>query len=486
MAVAAALLIAAWPATARAADDPKPAGAELIGVWQGTLNVQVAKLRLVLHVEKQDDGSLKASLDSPDQGAKGLPIDEVTVDERKVELKSKMLQASFVGELSEDGKQLVGKWKQGGQELALTFERKEKAPEFRRPQDPSAPLPYTEEEVTYENLSAEGVKLAGTLTLPSGDGPFPAVVLVSGSGPQDRNESLMGHRPFLVLADHLTRRGIAVLRADDRGVASSTGDFGTATTEDFASDSLAGIAYLKSRKELDPERLGLVGHSEGGLIAPLAASQSEDVAYIVLMAGPGVTGEEIMYLQSGLIAKAEGADEAAVAANRALQEKIFAIVKEEEIATAAQARLQVLTEEAIAAAQAQVEASPEAAEGAEAAIAALKAQAEGQMQLVLTPWFRFFLTYDPRPTLAKVRCPVLAINGEKDLQVDPRQNLPEIEKALRAAGNERVTVREFPGLNHLFQTCKSGSPSEYGSIEETFSPAALECIAEWVLEQGEE
>jgi pimeloyl-ACP methyl ester carboxylesterase len=464
------LALVVWLPSARSADEPKEEKGELAGVWQGTLDVKVAKLRLVLHVDKQEDGSLKASLDSPDQGANGIPIDEVTVKEGEVELSLKLVKASYAGRHSEDDRQIVGTWKQGAQDWPLTFDKLEKAPKYGRPQDPTPPLPYAEEEVSYENAEA-GVSLAGTLTIPEGDGPFPAVLLISGSGPQDRNETLLGHRPFLVLADFLTRQGIAVLRSDDRGVGGSTGDFGGATSEDFATDALAAVAFLKTRSEIDPRRIGLVGHSEGGLVAPLAAARSSEVAFIVLMAGTGVTGEEILYRQGGLILKAAGASDEAIAEQRALQEKIFVVIKEEKIATAAQARLRELFDAALAAA---------AVEGAEV-VEAQKAQVEAQLQMVLSPWFRFFLTHDPRPTLAKVRCPVLAINGEKDVQVDPRQNLPEIEKALHEGGNRLVTVREFAGLNHLFQTCQTGGLAEYSQIEETFAPAALACIADWVL-----
>jgi pimeloyl-ACP methyl ester carboxylesterase len=324
--------------------------------------------------------------------------------------------------------------------------------------------------VVYDNPAA-GNRLAGTLTLPRTAAPHPAVLLITGSGQQDRNEALLGHKPFLVLADYLTRRGIAVLRVDDRGVGGSTGEVAKATSADFATDVRAGVAYLKQRKDIDARRVGLIGHSEGGMIAPMVAAGSKDVAFIVLMAGTGVPGEEILYEQSALILKANGASEAAIARNRAAQEKMYAIAKtEKDDAVAARKVREILR---------QLAASPvtgTAAKGEDAA-------AEAQVKMILSPWFRYFLAFDPRPTLRKVRCPVLAINGEKDLQVPPKANLPAIRAALKAGGNRDHTEKELPGLNHLFQACKTGSPTEYSQIEETFNPAALQAMGDWIVAQ---
>jgi fermentation-respiration switch protein FrsA (DUF1100 family) len=345
-----------------------------------------------------------------------------------------------------------------------------------RPQEPERPFPYDEEEVRYSNPDG-GHELAGTLTLPRGGGPHSAVVLVSGSGPQDRNETVMGHRPFLVLSDHLTRQGIAVLRFDDRGVSESGGDFGSATSEDFASDVLAGVTYLIGREDIDVGKIGVIGHSEGGLIAPIVAAKSTSVAFIVMMAGPGVNGEEIIMEQGMLIARAGGATEEAVQRNRELQESLFAIVKEESNRETASARL----------AEA-MKASMSGMSEEERAAAGLTGDTEEtvirtQVNQVNSPWFRFFLSYDPVPVLRQVSVPVLAVNGELDLQVPPYQNLPVIERALAEGGNSDVTTLELPGLNHLFQTCTTGSPSEYAGIEETISPTALATISDWILER---
>ena len=326
----------------------------------------------------------------------------------------------------------------------------------RRPQVPAKPYPYREEQVTYEN-SAAAVKLAATFTIPSGKGPFPAVVLITGSGPQDRDESVAGHRPFLVLSDYLTRHGIAVLRADDRGIGKSTGNFQTATTADFAADAEAGVAYLNTRSEADPHRIGLVGHSEGGIIAPMLAARNPNVAFIVMMAGPGVPGDEIVEMQTLLIAEANGALLKVAEKQAAQQREIDEIIK-------------AGSDEAVIGKNLR----RRAAEGN------LDPVVEGRINIMNSPWFRYSLKYDPAVALRKVKCPVLAIYGEKDLQVSPKQNLPIIRRALEESGNKNFEVDELPGLNHLFQTAETGAPREYEEIEETMSPLALEKIANWI------
>lgn len=450
-----------------------PSSNEIIeGAWQGILKVSGIELRIVFKISEQSDGVLTASMDSPDQGAKDIPVDEVIFENGNLRLEIKSAMGVFEGKLQDDNLSIEGEWKQSGQSFPLVLKRVDEPAEVRRPQEPKKPYPYQEEEVIYENKQA-AVKLAGTLTIPGQGGPSPAVLLISGSGPQDRNERILGHHPFLVLADYLTRLGIAVLRVDDRGVGKSGGDFTQATSEDFASDVLAGLEYLKSREEINPKQIGLIGHSEGGIIAPMVAVQSSDVAFIILMAGTGLMGEEILYLQGELILRAEGASDEAIAKNRSLQEQMFTIVKEEKDSITAEKRLRTILEDAIS-----------ELEGREKEMA--QAKAEAQIELILSPWFRYFLTYDPRPTLTKVKCPVLAINGQKDLQVPPKENLAAIEEALKAGGNNNYTIKELSGLNHLFQTAETGSLSEYARIEETISPTALKIMSDWILEQTED
>ncbi len=448
---------------------------DIEGIWLGTLQVQAGmELRLLFNISTSPDGSVNATMDSLDQGVSGIPVDVVTYKEGNLHLGIKS-GGVFEGTVKEDGKTIEGEWKQMGSVFPLVLSRIEEKPDTRKEQDPVKPYPYNEEEVTYENEEA-GVKLAGTLTLPRSEGPFPAVILISGSGQQNRDEELLGHRPFLVLSDYLTRRGIAVLRVDDRGVGGSTGNSSQATSEDFAGDVLAGIEYLKSREEIDSTRIGLIGHSEGGLIAPIVAVQSPDVAFIVMMAGPGLTGEEIILLQSNLIARAEGADNETIVRNNVLMKNMYSVIKEEQNNTIAAEKLRNLLEDEMA------NMSEEEIQNSGYSETALDAQ----VQALLSPWMRFFLTYDPRPTLMQVKCPVLAINGEKDLQVPPDENLQAIEEALKAGGNKDYTVKELPGLNHLFQTAQTGSPSEYAAIEETISPTALEMMGDWISDHTQE
>jgi uncharacterized protein len=332
----------------------------------------------------------------------------------------------------------------------------------KRPQNPKKPYPYHEEEVIFESRES-GIKLSGTLTFPESGGPFPAVVLISGSGAQDRNEELMGHKPFLVLSDYLTRHGIAVLRFDDRGVGGSTTGSSGDTTDNFAIDVMGGTSYLKTRKEIDSKNIGLIGHSEGGMIAPLVAAKSSDIAFIVMMAGTGVPGEDILKLQGELIMRANGAPEEMIKENARVQKVMLDIIK-------------TTTDKEIAKEKIR-EALSDLGPGKLDAI-------QTQLYTTMSPWMRFFINFDPKTALEKVKCPVLALNGEKDLQVSPAQNLPEIEKALIAGKNKDYKIIELPGLNHLFQTCKTGSVAEYAQIEETISPNVLELITSWILEHA--
>jgi pimeloyl-ACP methyl ester carboxylesterase len=426
---------------------------------------------MVFNISKNPDGTLTATLDSPDQGVTGIPVEEVIFKDKTLRLEVKSAGGVYEGKVSEDFLVIEGEWKQSGGAFPLTVKRVDKAVEILRPQVPKKPYPYIEEEVIYENKDAE-ITLAGTLTLPSGKGPFPIVLLITGSGPQDRNETIYNHHPFLVLADYLTRQGVAVLRVDDRGVGESTGDFSQATSEDFASDVLAGIEYLKTRKEINPKQISLIGHSEGGLIAPMVAVKSPDVAFIILMAGTGLTGEEILYLQGALISRAMGVSEEDIAKNRQFNEKIFSLIKEEKDEKTIEEKLRqmFMTDWA------------ELNEEEKSRIGDPEVFLKAQLQSLLSPWLKFFLIYDPKPTLNKVKCPVLAINGEKDLQVPPKENLSAIEEALKSGGNQDYTIKEIPNLNHLFQTAQIGLPSEYAKIEETISPIALKIITDWILE----
>ena len=303
----------------------------ILGVWEGKLKVNAGiELRLGLKAEKRPDGARIIAFASPDQGANFLPVNAVAIDGAKVTLESKVIGAKFVGTFNEARSEIAGEWSQGPAMLPLTLKKTDKLSERKRPQTPKPPFAYKSEDVTYPNKTS-GLTLGATLTLPEGKGPFPAALLITGSGAQDRDETLLGHKPFAVIADALTRRGIAVLRVDDRGVGKSTGSQAEATSADFATDVAAGIAYLKTRPEVDPKRIGLVGHSEGGLIGPMVAAKApDDVAYLVLLAGTGVNGAEILKAQSALILKAAGVNDAIVAANGKLLDAIIGAALEDD------------------------------------------------------------------------------------------------------------------------------------------------------------
>lgn len=423
--------------------------ADLSGMWLGTVTASGVELRLALHITRGEQGGFGGTMDSLDQSANGIPLANIKVEGEAVRFEVPLAGASFEGRLDEEGREIAGTLHQGQANMALTFKRTNAIPVPMRPQEPKKPYPYDEVEASYENPS-QGVKLAGTLTVPREGKPVPAVLLISGSGPQNRDEELMGHKPFKLLADYLTRRGIAVLRVDDRGTGGSSGSLMNSTTADFATDALAGIAYLKTRSEVDPARIGLLGHSEGGVVALIAASGSKDVRFIVMLAGTAVPGEQVLYAQSEAILRAQGLNEMMIAANQKIQKRIFETLR----------------------AQKDDRAAAETIRGFAGEVEARRAA---------NPWFRRFLELDPAGYLRKVTCPVMALNGEKDTQVLARQNLPVFAKTLEEAGNRDYAIVKLPRLNHLFQTANTGHPSEYARIEETMAPVALETIFHWIL-----
>lgn len=443
---------------------PEP---KLTAIWKGQLDAGIQKIEVAFR--ECEDGRI--FFDSLSQKAGGFVAKKQT-DQDSVVLDVPGVQGTFRGKLSEDGSELQGQWKQGFLPLKLQLKRSQlkdlQITGPGRPQTPKPPFPYQQQSVSVENPKAEGVRLAGTLTLPNGSERVPAVVLISGSGPQDRDEAILEHRPFAVLSDFLTRRGVAVLRYDDRGVAESTGDFASATSQDFASDARACVEFLRNHPRIDPERIGLCGHSEGGLIAPMVAVEDSRIAFCVLLAGTGVPGDQILASQTHLLLKASGAGEKELESQAKLQRAVLDLglrrpaLSADEISEAVRGLIQEMDDPA-------QPASKEVQEGI-----------SQQAKLLAAPWFQFFLAYDPAPALEKLRCPVLILNGSKDLQVDPTLNVPAIEAALRRGGNDRFRAMVLPDLNHLFQTCETGSPAEYESIQETMSPLVLEAIVDWL------
>lgn len=434
---------------------PSQVGAQdAVGDWKGTLSVNGRELRLQVHIVKDAAGALTGTLDSLEQGAKGLPLANIKSDGQALSFDLAVASAHFAGVWN--GSVWKGLWSQGGVNLALDLEPGVFAPTpvANRPQTPRPPFPYQVIDVRFDG--GGGSKLAGTLTLPPGQGPFPAVVLLSGSGPNDRDETIKDHKPFAVIADALTRQGIAVLRYDKRGIGASTGNYTVATSTDFADDAVAAVAFLRGRPDIAGGRIGLIGHSEGGLLAPMAAAKDPKIAFVVLLAGPALSGAEILKLQVRAKAESMGASPAEIDKRVAFQGRLMAALGGKDEAGARAAVDQVLAE------------TP----GLDPNVAA------AARQMASSPWFRQFVAYDPVPALKALRIPVLALYGDKDFQVPPDANAPLMREALKADSDATVVV--LPGLNHLFQLATTGLDDEYGQIEETISPGVLDRLVAWV------
>lgn len=447
---------------------------QFVGDWQGSLHVMGTELPLIFHIESSEDGDLSATMDSPSQAGFGIPVDEITVNDKQLNLSIKSIGFQFAGALHEDGT-IAGHITQFGQKMPLTLslvdQQDDTSPtQNSRPQDPIAPFPYFIEDLVIESVG--DVKLGATLTLPDSIGPHPVVVLVSGSGPQNRDQEILNHRPFHVIADHFARRGIGTLRYDDRGTAESTGDFKSATSFDFAQDATAAMTYLLTRSEVKQDAIGMIGHSEGGLIAAMVAAENSNLDFIILLAGPGEPGKKVLLDQSRLLAEAEQAPIEAIDFNVKLLEQCIELILSVEDPSQRKADLNQLLESEL----------KDAPESVRAEIPELQPFIAQQVDALSSDWFRYFLLLDPAIALSKVQCPVLALNGELDLQVPAEANLKAIESALNKAGNKNVKTLALPGLNHLFQNAKTGGFEEYQQIEETFAPSVLEIMTEWINE----
>lgn len=444
---------------------------QLTAVWQGTLTILFQKLDV--QFRESADGTVY--FDSISQRAGGFLVN-AEKDGNKIQFEVPAVQGMFKGEINAEATEISGKWKQSIYSADLLLTKVDQAAEApaatkpNRPQTPQAPFPYAIKEVTFSG-GAEDVTLAGTLTVPDGSDatPVPAVVLVSGSGAQNRDEEIFDHKPFWVIADYFARQGIAVLRYDDRGTAQSTGDFAGSTSADFANDAEAAFAFLRKQAGIDPERVGICGHSEGGLIAPLIAARNDSVAFIVLMAGPSVNGAEISKSQSRLILEASGASEEQLESSVQIQGILVGLAQQKPELSEAEFKQ-----------QAKEKISPLLTEENQKNLDVVVASAWTQIG---NKWFRYFMQYEPSVSLEKVRCPVLAIFGEKDLQVDPELNMPPMKRALEAAPTEDFKVVVLPDLNHLFQECSTGMLDEYGELEQTIHPSVLELMSTWVLER---
>ncbi len=461
-----ALLIAAF--SIQAADVESDHRIE--GTWKGTLEVLGQEMPIIFVLTELGNGQASGYMLSPQQTLEKIPLAQVSLKDREVKLYCELLKGSYAGKLSPKSGKIKGDWTQGGHTLPLDLELSDDVATIDRPQNPTGTPDYKVEEVKFINKFGPH-NMAGTLTLPADvSRPVPAVVLVSGSGPQDRDETLFGHKPFWVIADYLTRKGIAVLRYDDRGVGKSGGNFEEGTHMDFSTDAWAAVAFLTLQKEIDPKKIGILGHSEGGMVGPIVATKREDVAFLVLLAGPGVRGDETILTQSKAIGEKVGLPEDFIELNqqfsRALFEALSQPIPDVERVTALGRKFEAEAKKIAGL-------DPTMLEG-------LKETMLRDLSMFEKPWFHNFIKHDPGPVLEKVSCPVLALNGELDLQVLPDVHLPEIEAHLKAGGNRNFEVHKLKGLNHLFQKAETGVPAEYGKIDETISPAVLKQVTEWI------
>jgi pimeloyl-ACP methyl ester carboxylesterase len=437
------------------------------GTYVGKLTAPNGLITLVVNI-MDAEGTYTATLDSPDQGALSIPVDDVFLVGDSVYLRIRRISGGISGVFDEGYTKITGEFHQGNFSAPIVLERTEESFVPNRPQEPIPPFPYISRDVRFYNKPA-AIMLAGTLTLPDTTKPVPAVILISGSGPQNRDEEIFGHKPFLVLADYLTRRGIAVLRFDDRGTGDSEGDFEVATTHDFMTDVQAAFNFLRENKNIDNSKIGLLGHSEGALIGPMMAAENKNVDFLVLLAAPAVNGEKLVLKQNKLIMQVNGAPENMIDQQTNLLSEVFKVVENTPDNAEAKEKVKAIVKKSAAADD-------------DANTPTLSDEQTNQFaETFVTPWFRYFLSYDPVPALEKIKCPVLALYGGNDLQVPPAQNMPVLKKTFEESGNAKVKIEEIPELNHLFQESDTGSPSEYGRIEQTFDPRALRMIGDWII-----
>lgn len=451
---------------------PAQKSTKLFGTWEGKINVGIS-LRLVFNFTKDSAGNITGTAYSPDQGNKEIPCSDIYIQNDSIFLGIQSLKVSYAGKFINDST-IKGKLTQG-QTVDLTLQKVLQATKLSRPQSPHPPYPYLNEDVEFDNPD-KTLHYGATLTIPKGKGPFAAMILITGSGAQNRDEEIFEHKPFAVIADYLTRQGFMIMRVDDRGIGTSSGDFSKATTADFVTDVSTSLNYLKNRKEVDLKRLGILGHSEGGMIAPMVASQRNDINFIILLAAPGEKISTLMEKQNVDILKSAGVSNEAAEDYGKLYHNMVSVFLEAKTTGEAETNLAGVVNE-------WKKNTPKDIVIATTGIMNDTTQQnfiKGLSATLNSPWYKYFLQFDPRPYLTKLNCKVLALNGEKDLQVSSKDNLAAINTALKKSNSPSYEVKEMPGLNHLFQDCNKCTLNEYSELEETFSPRALHIISEWL------
>jgi pimeloyl-ACP methyl ester carboxylesterase len=468
-----AILLLACLSMSCANSQKKVANKKIAGLWEGKINAG-APLRIVFHFDPQADSSYAGIMDSPDQNVKGIHCDSVKITGDSVSVKVLVISGGFTGHIINDTT-IIGNWTQRGMQIALTLKKEKAVSILNRPQTPQRPFSYNSQDVEYDNED-KTVHFGATLTWPKGEGPFPTAIMITGSGQQDRDETIFGHKPFAVIADYLTKKGYAVLRIDDRGMGKTTGDVKNATSVDFAKDIETALAYLKTRKEVDKKRIGMIGHSEGGLIASLVASRNTDINFIIMLAGPGVKGSELMLAQAKAALESVGISAHAADVYGLIYKKITDdVITEKDTAKLYDKIMADFTQWRKNQPKALLDTLN------------IHDDEDYTKKIVLaftrgleSPWMKYFLQSDPQPLMEKFTCKVLALDGSKDIQVISSLNLDGINKALKKSKSPSFETKELPGLNHLFQHCKTCTVAEYGQLEETFSPEALDIMGKWL------
>lgn len=445
------------------------------GTWGGALD-GVQNLRMAFNVSGHKAGQPVATMDVPAQGAKDIPCDTVVIEGDSIHIKVVKINGRYDGKLAEVNR-IDGLWTQNGMSIVLNLDRIEGKIQLNRPQTPKGPFPYNSDDVLFYNEN-KSIVYGATITTPKGEGEHPALILITGSGPQNRDEELFQHKPFAVVADHLTRNGYVVLRVDDRGVGKTTGDHTHSTSADFAEDVMAAIEYLKKRKEVDKKKIGLYGHSEGGLIAQMVAAKSKDVDFIVLMASPGVKTPQLMAEQNEALLKSMGFPDEQVSGYISMYKNIIAGLLSATTREAAEKNIRKAIDDWKAVTD---KATVEAMTGIKDHDSEQKFFYEF-VRLYDNKWMMYFLRHDPKPVLEQLDCKVLALNGDKDIQVISRSNLEGIAKALANSKSKVNEVQEIEGVNHLFQECKACTAQEYGQLEQTIKPEVLDIVTTWLDE----
>lgn len=461
-------------------------GQNITGDWQGSMEVQGMEIPIVFHIVKDNTGKFSASFDSPKQNAYDLACNDVILNADSIILVMQIIKGNYTGKINSGNNLIEGTWNQGGVSLPLNIHKTSEfvaIKKINRPQTPKPPYPYKSEDVIYFNKD-KSIQFGATFTVPLPDSGvnyfrapvYPAVILITGSGKQDRDETIFNHKPFAVIADYLTRQGIAVLRIDDRDMGKTTGDFSKSTTADFANDVEAGIDYLKSREDVDIENIGLIGHSEGGMIAPIVAARRKDVRFIVLLAGPGIKISELMLDQNIDLLASKGVIKKDLDQFRDLYKGLLNVITtEKDTSKAKQSALEVFKDWKKTKSDSTVKNTTGVVDEK-----SMITYTESLVTEFNKPWFSYFIRFNPAEYLNKISCPVLALNGEKDIQVAAKPNLDAIKKALEKHNNKKFKLQIRPGLNHLFQHCNTCTIDEYAELEETFDTGTLKIISDWI------